>query len=83
MPSAEVEHSVEVRVPRRVAWGFWSDPSNWTLDPGIQSVEIDGPFAPGTVGTTKSKDQETQWTITSVDAGTLRAQPTAPDKGSQ
>lgn len=69
VPVAEVKHSIQVKVPRHVVWSFWSDPSNWALDPGIESVEMDGPFAPGTVGRTKTRDGTTRWTISKVEAG--------------
>jgi hypothetical protein len=53
------EHSVDCAVPRDVAWRFWTDVSNWAaIDPAVESVELDGPFAAGTAGRTKPRDMD-------------------------
>ncbi len=47
------EHGVVAKAPCNVAWAFWTDVSNWSLDPSLESVRLDGPFVAGTRGTTK------------------------------
>lgn len=50
----QFEHAIECPVRRAFAWQFWSDVSNWpVVDPGVEAVEIDGPFAAGATITTK------------------------------
>src|SRR4051812_30292729 len=47
-------HSVECPVGREVAWGFWAEVENWAaVDPAVESVRLDGPFAAGTRGETR------------------------------
>jgi len=48
------EHTVETAAPRAFAWRFWTDVSNWAFDSSIEWVRLDGPFAGGTKGATKS-----------------------------
>jgi hypothetical protein len=51
-------HSVECRVSRDFAWQFWTNVDNWAaVDQGIDSVKLDGPFAAGSRGITKSGNQ--------------------------
>ena len=48
------QHSVECNASREFAWQFWTNFSNWSVvDPSVESVTLDGPFATGTKGTTK------------------------------
>ena len=65
------EHSVECRVGRDFAWQFWTNVDNWAVvDPGVDSVELDGPFAVGSRGATKIGDQPPiEWQITEVEDG--------------
>ncbi|MGH9752366.1 MAG: hypothetical protein ACREA2_06230 [Blastocatellia bacterium] len=51
----EFEHYVEVQVSRDFAWRFWTNIANWAFDPSVESVELDGPFAAGTKGVTKTR----------------------------
>ena len=49
---------------RLVRLGFWTDVRNWALDPDVESVEIDGPFAAGTRGYTNSKSSgRIEWSL--------------------
>lgn len=50
----EFEHSVETRASRPFVWQFWTNVANWALDSSIEWVHLDGPFAAGTRGATKS-----------------------------
>lgn len=65
------EHSVECKAGRAFAWQFWTDVDNWAVvDPGIDSVSLDGPFAAGSRGTTKSGGQPPIiWQITEAEDG--------------
>lgn len=50
----QFEHTIECPVSRAFAWQFWSDVNNWpVVDPGVEAVEINGPFAAGAIITTK------------------------------
>ena len=45
----EYEHAVEAAAAPEAVWRLWSDVENWgTWNPGIEKIEIDGPFAAGT-----------------------------------
>ena len=65
------EHSVECRVSRDFAWQFWTNVDNWAVvDPGVDSVKLDGPFAVGSRGVTKTGDYPPiEWQITEVEDG--------------
>ena len=65
--SLTFEHSVECAVGPESAWGFWTDPGNWTLDPDVVSVELRGPFASGSEGSTESRSAgKIHWKLKSV-----------------
>lgn len=50
----EFAHSIECPVSRDFAWRFWSAVENWAaVDPAVEWVSLDGPFASGTRGVTK------------------------------
>ncbi|MFF2557331.1 SRPBCC family protein [Nocardia sp. NPDC058058] len=45
----EYEFSAETTVDAAALWRSWSDPNRWPeWNPGIESFELDGPFAVGT-----------------------------------
>jgi polyketide cyclase/dehydrase/lipid transport protein len=61
------EHSVECPVTREFAWRFWTDVSNWRLDSDIESVELNGPFAGGSQGTTTTRTSgKIEWRLIDV-----------------
>lgn len=64
-------HSVECPVGREFVWGFWSEVGNWAaVDPVVESVELDGPFAAGTRGETRTSGGETfEWRLAEVSEG--------------
>lgn len=65
-------HSVECSVPVAFAWTFWTDVSNWSMDPDVKSLKLDGPFAAGSRGTTHSRSSgKVEWQI--VEVGERRA----------
>jgi hypothetical protein len=71
-PAWTFEHSIDCGVTAGFAWNFWTNVSNWALDPDVESIEIDGPFAAGTQGFTNSKSSgRVEWRI--VEAQTGRA----------
>ncbi len=65
--SYEFQHAVVVSVSRESAWRFWTNVENWSLDPAIEWVTLDGSFQAGAHGTTKTRGAEiVQWHITEV-----------------
>jgi hypothetical protein len=64
----QIEHTVEVEVGAPFAWGFWSNVSNW--DDAAAEFILDGPFAEGSVGTTRMPGQDPiRWRIQDVVPG--------------
>jgi Polyketide cyclase / dehydrase and lipid transport len=63
------EHSIECPVSREFAWSFWTDVNNWKLDSDVESVELHGPFAAGSTGTTMSRSGgRFDWKLVDVQA---------------
>lgn len=71
MAAWSFEHFVDTKAGREAAWRFWSDVTNWAeVDPAIDWVRADGPFAAGTTGVTKPVGQEEiHWRLAQVEAG--------------
>lgn len=69
--SHELHYSIESSVEREAAWNFWSNVSNWaTVDPGIDSVDLDGPFISGTQGVTRIPGSTPlHWHLAEVESG--------------
>jgi hypothetical protein len=67
----EIEHAVECPVPRDFAWRFWTRVENWAaVDPSVEAVTLDGPFAAGTRGATKPRGlPPTEWRLAEVEEG--------------
>ncbi len=66
----EFEHSVECNANRAFVWAFWTDVSNWERIEGdaVESIRLDGSFAVGGQGWTKSPGQEPRgWRISQLD----------------
>ena len=64
------EHAVECPVTRDFAWKYWTTVSNWILDPDVESVVLDGPFASGARGVTLSRSSgKIEWQIADVEPG--------------
>ena len=73
------EYSIECRVSIAFAWNFWTNVSNWTLDADVDTVELHGPFAPGTHGLTQSKSLgQIKWRIAEVQPGKAALEFPAP-----
>jgi Polyketide cyclase / dehydrase and lipid transport len=66
--SWDFEYSVECPVDRDFAWNFWTDVNNWVVvEPSVDWVKLDGPFAAGTKGTTKPRNSDqVEWLIVEV-----------------
>jgi Polyketide cyclase / dehydrase and lipid transport len=65
----EFEHSVETTARRDFVWGFWTDVNNWAFDTSVEWVRLDGPFAGGTKGVTKSPGSDpVHWVLKEVQA---------------
>jgi hypothetical protein len=74
MPPHEREwtfaHSIDCGVSAEFAWNFWTDVEHWRLDADVESIEIDGPFAAGAQGLTRSKSSgRVDWRIAEVSPG--------------
>jgi hypothetical protein len=66
----EFEHSVETTAERDFAWNFWTNVANWAFDTSVEWVRLDGPFATGTRGETKSPGIDpVHWALKEVRAG--------------
>lgn len=65
------QHSVECQVGRSFAWRFWANVENMiAVDSAIESVQLNGPFAAGTTGVTKTRDQgDVEWRLVDVQDG--------------
>ena len=70
MTNWEFEHSIFTEASRETAWAFWSDMSNPVkMEPGIERIELDGPFASGTTGHTIAGEFTQEWMLTEVIEG--------------
>ena len=65
------ECSVDTPVSRAFAWQFWTNVANWAaVDVSVEAVQLNGPFAAGTSGTTKPRGQDLiEWHIREVTDG--------------
>lgn len=52
------------------AWRYWTNVSNWAFDSDIESIALNGPFAPGSRGVTMSRSSgRIEWVLSDVQAG--------------
>jgi hypothetical protein len=58
----EITHSVETNASPAFAWNYWTEVTNWDDPPA--KFELDGPFACGSRGTTRSSLLEEQQHLT-------------------
>ena len=65
------EYSLECPVAPDFAWRFWTKVENWAVvDSSAESVQLNGPFAAGSIGITKLEGREPiEWQIVQVDEG--------------
>ena len=53
------EHAIETSAPPEIIWGIFCDVSGWkNWNAGIETIEIDGPFADGTWFTMKPPGED-------------------------
>ncbi|HVG22127.1 MAG TPA: SRPBCC family protein [Blastocatellia bacterium] len=65
----DFEHSVEMTPSRDFVWRFWTDVTNWAFDTSVEWVRLEGPFASGTQGFTKSPHADpVQWVLREVES---------------
>jgi hypothetical protein len=64
-------HRVECAAGREFAWAFWSEVGNWAaVDPAVESVKLDGPFAAGARGETRPRGVgPVEWRLAEVNEG--------------
>ncbi|WP_153533296.1 SRPBCC family protein [Actinomadura macrotermitis] len=69
----EYEHTAETSAAPGALWRCWSDMAAWPAwNAGIERIEADGPFAPGTRFTmTPPGDDPVTMTLTEIVPGTL------------
>jgi hypothetical protein len=61
------EHSISTNARREDAWAYWSDMRNHArLEPGVERIELDGPFATGTTGRTIGAGFTQEWVLADV-----------------
>lgn len=61
------EHSIYTIARREDAWAYWSDMRNHAkMEPGVERIELDGPFETGTTGRTITKEFTQEWELTEV-----------------
>lgn len=65
----EFEHSIFTIAGSRDAWAYWTDMRNHEEEPGVKSIELDGPFETGTTGRTIATDFTQEWELTEVAEG--------------
>ena len=64
------EHSVFTRVRRADVWAYWTDLRNHArMEPGVERIELDGPFATGTTGRTIAAGFTQEWRLDDVVQG--------------
>ena len=63
----EFQHSFVTRASRSTAWVYWSDLRNHEEEPGVERIELDGPFETSTTGRTIHTDFVQEWELTDVD----------------
>ena len=70
MSEWECEQSSFTNARRMDVWAYWSDLSNHAkMEPGVEKIELDGPFATGTTGRTIATEFQQEWELTDVVEG--------------
>ena len=65
----EFQHSFVTKASRPMAWTFWSNLRNHEDEPGVDKIELDGPFETGTTGRTMATEYTQEWKLTEVIEG--------------
>ncbi len=70
MSEWECEQSAFTNASRMAVWAYWSDLSNHAkMEPGVERIELDGPFATGTTGRTIATEFQQDWALSDVVEG--------------
>jgi len=70
VPLWELEESVQTKAAPALAYAYWTTVENWASDPGVERVEIDGPFQAGARGTTFMRHGEAaRWQVAEAEPG--------------
>lgn len=70
MADWEFEHSVTSVARRSDVWDYWTDMGNHVqMEPGVENIELDGPFATGTTLRTVTGDHTQELELSEVIAG--------------
>lgn len=70
MTNWDFYYAIVTKLDKNAAWDFLSDMSNQVrMEPGIENIELDGPFATGTKGRTISKYHTQEWELDDVVEG--------------
>jgi len=70
MAGWEFQHSVYTNAKRNDVWNYWSNMDNHArMEPGIDRIELDGPFETGTTGRTVTKYYTLEFELAEVSVG--------------
>jgi hypothetical protein len=66
----EFQYSIFTNTRRKDVWKYWSDMRNHVaMEPGVETIELDGPFVTGTTGRTIGAGFTQEWKLTEVTEG--------------
>jgi carbon monoxide dehydrogenase subunit G len=66
----EFKHSAYTNAKRKDVWNYWSNMDNHAkMEPGVDRIELDGPFETGTTGRTITKYYTQELELSEVSAG--------------
>ena len=60
------EQVAVTKAPRARVWAYWTDLRNHESEPGVERIELDGPFETGTTGRTVTAQYTQEWTLVDV-----------------
>lgn len=64
------EQSAVTKADRMTVWSYWTDMDNHKkAEPGVERIELDGPFVTGTTGRTITNEYQNEWELTDVVEG--------------
>ena len=66
MADWQFEYSVFTKADRSSVWDYWTSMKYHESEPGVERIELDGPFEEGTTGRTITKDTSHEWELTEV-----------------
>ncbi len=66
MADWQFEYSVYTKADRSMVWDYWTSMKYHESEPGVERIELDGPFEEGTTGRTITEDTSHEWELTEV-----------------